>query len=193
MARSEELDVTLRVAAIFDALGVPYLVGGSVASSLLGIPRATLDVDLVADLRDAQVQALVDALGDDFYADVDAIRDATRRRASFNVVFLPYMLKVDVFVLKSDPLSQCEMARRFALALPGDPPASLQVGSAEDIVLQKLHWYRLGSGISERQWRDVLGVIKVQAGRLDDHYLDLWAPSLGVTDLLHKARAEAKV
>ena len=192
MARSEELQVTLRVADILDRLGVPYLVGGSVASSLLGVPRATLDVDLVADLRGAHVRPFVVALGDDFYWDEDAIAEAVRRRASCNVVYLPFMLKVDVFMLKFDALSASEMARKSMFALPGEPPASLAVASPEDIVLQKLHWYRLGSGISERQWSDVLGVLKVQKGRLDDEYLRRWATWLGVEDLLVLAEDEAQ-
>ncbi len=191
MPRAEELEVTLAVVRVLEGLEVEYLVGGSVASSVFGVPRATLDVDLVADLREGHVAGFVGAIQDGFYVDPDAVRDAVCRRASFNVIHLATMLKVDVFVLKPDPLSRSAMARRRRLDLPGTPPAAIEVASPEDIVLQKLHWYRLGEGVSERQWRDVLGVLRVQAGRLDEEYLRRWAPGLGVADLLARALVEA--
>ena len=94
----EPLPVIQRLARTFDALGVPYLIGGSIASSLFGISRATQDIDFVADLAEQQVIAFVAALADEFYADADMIREAIVTRASFNVIHLPTMLKVDVFI-----------------------------------------------------------------------------------------------
>lgn len=190
-ARPEELAVTLEVTSLLEDLGVPYLVGGSVASSLLGIPRATLDVDLVADLRVEHVSRFVSGLLGRFYVDEDAVREAVHRRASFNIIHLTTMLKVDVFVVKHDPLSSEEMARRQRFSLPGEPPADLFVATAEDIVIQKLVWFRLGHAIADRQWRDVLGVLRVQGPRLDREYLLRWAGVAGVFDLLEQAIAEA--
>lgn len=136
MARSEKLEVTLAVTGTLESLGVPYLVGGSIASSLLGVPRATLDVDLVADLRGEHVAPLVSRLLADFYVDEGSVRDTVRRRACFNVIHLATMLEVDLFVMSDDPLTASEMARRQRFPLPGAPPAELVVATAEDIVLQ---------------------------------------------------------
>jgi hypothetical protein len=191
MALSEPLEVTLAVAAVLERLGVEYLVGGSLATSLHGIPRATLDVDIVADLRMTHLNGFVSALEDTFFVDADMVRDAIRRRASFNILHLATMFKVDVFVADEDDLLAAELARRQRMRVLEDPPADVFVATPEDMVLQKLIWYRAGGGVSDRQWGDVIGVIKTQGSRLDLAYLRLWAPRKGVADLLDRALAEA--
>lgn len=180
------------VVAAFAVLGVSYRIGGSVASSALGVPRSTLDVDLVCDLRAAQVPRLVTSLEDAYYADADMMREAIRFESSFNLVHLATMLKVDVFVHKSTPWDIEAFSRKIRrpLDLAGTGP-EFDVTTAEDIVLHKLAWYRLGGGVSERQWRDVVGVIAVQAKSLDRAYLMRWAPSLGLADLVERAFEEA--
>lgn len=183
----EPIAVTLRVVAELDRLGIEYLVGGSLASSLHGRPRTTQDVDLVATLAGRHVSELVRALEKEFYIDADMIHDAIRRRASFNIIHLETMLKVDVFVFAGDELGTEEMRRRIAVELRG---ATVWFASPEDIVLQKLEWYRKGEGVSERQWRDALGVIEVQGERFDWSYARRWANEIGVLELLDRAAAE---
>jgi hypothetical protein len=185
--------VTLEATSILEDLQVPYLVGGSIASSLHGLPRSTLDSDLVADLRPQHAQPLCSALSGDFYIDSERVADAIRRQASFNVIHHHTGLKIDIFILKADPLARQEMARRQRIVpLPGESP-EIPVASPEDIVLQKLHWYRLGNHTSERQWLDVLGVLKVQGKRLDLDYLQEWADRIGVDDLLRQAFEDAGI
>lgn len=184
------LQVAREVAEIFERLGVPYLVGGSLASSLHGIPRSTQDADLVVALKEQHVRPLVEALSGSFYVDEEQGRNAVRRRSSFNVIHLASLLKVDLFVLSDDLLARQEMARRQVFELSPEGP-SLPVATAEDTVLQKLRWYRLGGGVSDRQWNDLLGVLKVQRGRLDQDYLRSGALHLEVADLLDRALAEA--
>lgn len=184
----EPIAVTLRVVADLERLGVEYLVGGSIASSVHGKPRTTQDVDIVARVGGRHVDALVAALQTDFYVDADMIRDAIKRRASFNVIHLPTMLKVDIFVFDGEDLSIEEMKRRVAVELRGK---SVWFASAEDIVLQKLDWFRKGHGVSERQWRDALGVVAVQGQRFDWDYARHWATRIGVGDLLERLASEA--
>jgi hypothetical protein len=185
---AEPIAVTLRVAAELERLGIDYLVGGSVASSVHGRPRTTQDVDLVARVAGRHVEALVSGLEKEFYIDADMINDAIRRRASFNIVHLATMLKVDIFVFAGDDLGKEEMRRRVPVMLRD---ARIWFASAEDIVLQKLEWYRKGQGVSERQWRDAVGVIEVQGDRFDRQYALLWAERLALRDLLDRAFAEA--
>ncbi|HEX4514424.1 MAG TPA: hypothetical protein VH054_12830 [Polyangiaceae bacterium] len=159
-------------------LGVPYRVGGSVASSALGIPRSTLDADIVCDITEAVVDQLVTKLQDDFYVYAEMIRDAIRRRGSFNVIHLATMMKVDVFVKRGDAFSRESFSRVVRKPLAEDVAAMpFDLTTAEDIILRKLEWYELGGRVSERQWKDA--------------YLDRWAKELGVEALLVRARKEA--
>jgi hypothetical protein len=183
--------VMAKVVRVFDALQITYVVGGSVASSLYGIPRVTRDVDLVADIRLDHAEAITEALVEEFYVDADMIKDAVRRRASFNVIHLATMFKADIFVFKGDSWSHEEMARArtHKLDVP-DGKVTIRFASPEDTLLHKLVWYKLGNEVSDRQWGDVQGLIEVQGEALDHQYLDRWAPALDVVDLLARARQQ---
>jgi hypothetical protein len=189
---AEPLLVVARVARVLDELGVPYLIGGSLASSTFGVPRATQDVDVVADLRQKHVEALVAELRPEFYIDAGMVRDAIRRRSSFNVIHLATAYKVDVFLVQSSPWARHELGRRRREQIgDGEDAVALEFSSPEDIILHKLDWYRQGGGVSDRQWGDVLGVLKVQGQALDFAYLREWAAELGLTDLLEQALCDA--
>jgi hypothetical protein len=180
------------VISVLHDLGVPYFVGGSVASSMYGMPRSTLDVDLVAELREEHVASLGARLGADYYLSEDAMREAVRTRSSFNLIHLATMLKIDIFVWKARPFDQEAFRRMHEEAVDfADMGVMLSLPTPEDIILAKLEWYRLGNEISERQWNDILGVLKVQATTLDLEYLRHWAGELGVSDLLERALTEA--
>lgn len=182
----------IRLLEILDLLEIHYLVGGSVASSLYGIWRATGDVDIVARVGAADIEALVDQLRREFYIDADQIRTAIDAGRSFNVIHLPTTYKFDIFPLTSDPYQQVQFGRRrFEQArVFGTEPIDLAVATAEDVILSKLRWYRLGGEKSSQQWNDVLGVVAVQRERLDMAYLREWARYLNVSDLLDQALEE---
>jgi hypothetical protein len=188
---AEPIAVTLRVTNALECLGIRYAIGGSLASAVHGVVRATMDADLVADLRMEHVEPLVRNLGDAFYADAEVMRDAVRREASFNLVHLETMFKVDVFVAKSRPFDRSQLSRRELHILEEESKAGAYVVTAEDIILSKLEWYRMGNCASDRQWRDVLGVLRIQGDRLDLDYLRRMAATLDLTDLLSRARREA--
>lgn len=190
--QDEALQVVAEVAGVFTRLGVVYALGGSLASSLRGVPRFTEDADVTAEPFPGKEADFVAAFGPDYYLSEPAVRQAVQQRSSFNLIHTPSGFKVDVFVRKDRPFEQSLLSRRQALVTATSPPQQLDVVTAEDIILLKLEWYRLGQETSDRQWSDILGVLKVQAGQLDDGYLDSWAAQLGVADLLARARAEAK-
>ncbi len=188
---SEPTAVTLLVTGILESLGVRYAIGGSLASSLHGVFRASVDADLVADLRLEHVEPFARALGDAFYHDGTAMRRAIDLRRSFNLIHLATMFKLDIFIPKGRAFDEAQLRRRTAHVIATDPERSAFVASAEDSVLAKLDWYRAGGEVSEQQWRDVLGILQVQRGRLDDDYLRSMAASLSVSDLLERALSEA--
>ena len=188
---SEPVAVTLQVTGVLEDLGVPYVIGGSMASAAHGRIRSTMDVDIVADLQPTHVGALVRALGSDFYVDAGAAQDALQRRTSFNLIHLETMFKVDVFIPKDRPFDRQQLARGERQTIGAEPDQTARVASAEDVILAKLEWYRLGGEASERQWRDVRGVLEVSGERLDWDYLHQWAAVLQVADLLEKAQSDA--
>jgi hypothetical protein len=188
---SQDMEVALRVIKTLEDLGLSYHLGGSIASSVHGTPRQTRDIDLAVDLPLSAVAAFVGRLQGEFYLDDERIRSAVQRRASFNLIHLGTGLKIDIFVRKGEPFDRSEFQRHAPYRLVQDPPRDVMVTSAEDIVLRKLLWYREGNEVSDRQWSDILGVLKAQGKRLDQEYLRYWAGELAVDDLLQRALADA--
>lgn len=178
------------VVAALDVLGVAYYVGGSIASSAHGVPRTSIDVDIVAALTEAHVTRFARRLEEQYYLDEDRIRDAVRRRRSFNLIHLATMMKIDVFVSKGRGFDDEALRRARPGAIGGDAEARFRLASPEDVLLAKLEWYRLGGETSERQWSDVLGLLRTQGDRLDRDHLRRWAAALGVADLLERAERE---
>jgi len=190
MSGSDLLVALAPVLRVLGDLGVRHFVGGSIASSAHGVARASVDADVVAELGSGHVAAFVAALRDEYYVPEERVRDAVARRASFNVIHLGTMLKVDVFVSQDRPFDRRAFERSGPASIEGEG-ATLPVSSAEDIVLAKLEWYRKGGEISERQWADVQGVLRATEGASDVAYLQRSALELGVGDLLDRALDEA--
>ncbi len=188
----DPIAVTLQVTHALEDLQVPYLVVGSLASAYYGVSRSSLDSDIVVDLKPEQVPTLAQKLGSDFYVDERMAQEAVRRQGSFNLIHRPTMFKVDVFIAKQRPFDRAQLERRRALKFDAEGKQTAFLASAEDTILAKLEWYRLGDQISDRQWQDILGILKVQKGRLDFVLLRDWAVQIGVADLLERATAEAK-
>lgn len=189
-SQPEGLRVALRVIEIFESLGIAYHLGGSYASSIHGVPRQTQDVDLVADIGPEQIEPFIAALGADFYADAEPARRALAQRSSFNVLHLSSGVKVDVFCLGDSAFDRSEFERAELTPLYDEPPRRIRVKTAEDTVLRKLEWYRIGGEISDRQWTDVIGCLR--AGPRDLDYMRRWARELDVADLLERALAMAR-
>lgn len=178
-----------KVIDILEPLNIAYYIGGSVASSLLGENRYTEDIDLIIELSKIKAQPLLEAfLAASFYISDIAVEDAVSGRcSSFNILDNETLEKADLFILQNTPFAKSKMARRMQQELPDG--SFIWISSPEDIVLQKLVWGR-GSQ-SEKQWRDVLGVLKLQGNSLDFEYLQRWSVELDLTEALDRAFRES--
>jgi hypothetical protein len=185
-------DALARLLEILDLSEIQYSIGGSVASSTHGIPRTTMAVDLVADIKPDQIDDLVGLLQTEFYADAAMMREALSRGRSFNLIHYASAYKFDVFPLRKDDYSRTEFGRRAFTEIRsfGPDPLECAIATAEDTILRKVEWYRAGGETSERQWNDLRGVLKVSGPRLDLAYLRQWAPFLKVDDLFERLLAE---
>src|SRR5690348_5395118 len=184
----------LRLLQAFDRFEIPYMIGGSGASSVHGLTRTTGDIDMVANIGADDVQSLVTELHSDFYIDEQQVRTAIEHSRSFNVIHYRSSYKFDIFPLTADRYQQVQFGRRRVEASSVFTGALLElaVSSPEDVILSKLRWYRQGGGVSDQQWNDVLGVIAVQRDKLDLPYLRQWARYLDLSDLLERALTEGR-
>jgi hypothetical protein len=182
------------IVQVLDELAIPYYIGGSIASSVYGMARSTIDVDLVADIESRHIMALMDRLEKNYYMDDTAIADAIKRGSSFNLIHLETSIKIDVFIPRDEIYHHTAMDRRHRDTLFDENMITeFYFCSPEDIIINKLQWYVSGGEVSERQWLDVSGVIKVQAESLDTTYLLRWSKDLGLHELLVRAFEEAGV
>jgi hypothetical protein len=185
------LEVAVEAAHLFERLEIPYVIVGSVASSIHGEPRATLDIDVTLHLRAGEIALVAGALGHHFHIEESALRDAVATGHPCNAIHRVSHVKLDLYVKASQGIHAEELRRAWTVRLTGEEGSEVRVASPEDTVLQKLAWYRKGGEVSDRQWRDVLGVLKTRGDRLERDYLAEWSVELGVADLLRRALLEA--
>ncbi|MCD6116385.1 hypothetical protein J7K93_05180 [bacterium] len=194
MQKSEILSALQPVVNALEKLSIPYYIGGSIASSVYGIARATMDIDIVADIKICHISLLKKELEELYYIDEEMVKEAVRNSSSFNLIHIETVFKIDVFIIKDMPYQQNALKRKIKDTFEGDDENSeFYFSSPEDIIINKLQWYELGNRVSERQWLDVTGVIKVQGDSLDKEYLKTWSKKLGLFELLKNAFKDTEI
>jgi hypothetical protein len=188
---AEQIQVLREVLRSFEGQGIAYAIGGSIASSVYGIPRFTRGADVSVAPFPGKEEALAASLGSAYYVSTAAMRQANTQRRSFNIIQPSLGFKVDCFVLGTRPFDRDLLERCAQISFDEAPDQPLFVVSPEDILLLKLEWYRKGGEIRDQQWSDVLGIMRAQADALDHAYLDEIASELKIADLLGKARIAA--
>lgn len=179
---------------LFKELNISYYICGSIASSSYGTSRATQDIDLVSDISEQLVNVLVDNLKSYYFIDGDMIKEAIKTESSFNLIHLKTMMKLDIFILRNDLFHKNTIQRKIEDTIDNDEKSiKIYLSSPEDVILSKLDWYVKGNEVSERQWLDIIGVIKVQKENLDIPYLKKWSLELKVNKLLNRAFTECDI
>jgi hypothetical protein len=185
----DPIPTAIAVARIFDRLGILHTIGGSIAASVAGEPRSTVDIDFVVAITEAQIPATVAAFSPAFYIDEESLRRAVGAHGTTNLIEQATQIKVDLFIAGGTPLDELQLRRRRTIDL--GEGRTISVHPPEDILLQKLRWYRDGGETSDRQWRDIVSIVRVQGQRLDRDSRRLTAPILSVTSLLERALEQA--
>ncbi len=180
---NDQADFLARLTTKLSAAGIPFMLVGSVAASYHGHPRSTFDIDLVVEAGEEALCRFARSLGDGYYVDEHAIRDAVRRRSVFNIIDEASGFKADLIVRKDRPFSRAEFGRRVRARIMD---RSVELATPEDVILSKLEWSKTGA--SERQFADALQVARTQGKSLDLEYVEKWAEELGVGDLWDKIK-----
>ena len=189
----QDIQVLKSFIGILEQLGIAYAIGGSVASSIYGKVRFTQDVDITVEPFEVQAERLFELLKSQYYVSKQAMQEALKQRGSFNIIHLESAFKIDIFVRKDTTFEKQLVSRAKVMNISGSREESFAVVSPEDIILLKLLWFCSGGRTSDQQWKDVLGVLEIQAQRLDFRYLKKWTDGLGLNELLAKAMVEVGV
>ena len=174
----------------FEQLDISYYIEGTVANSIYGMQRGTINIDVVAGLHLDHVCPLLQRLERSYHIDEEAMHDAIQHHTSFNSIHLESMLKVDVLLPKDRPFDQ-QVRRRVQQHVLAENTRPFCLASPEDVILTQLERYRRAGGTADDQWNEILGVLKVQGTALDLTYLQQWATTLAVADLLEEAYIDA--
>lgn len=181
---TESVGVLNEIVSIFEELSINYFLTGSLASGVRGEFRATNDIDIVAELKSKDVVKFVDSASKTFFADIEHVTNAVAAQKSFNLIHIETIIKVDIFT-RIDSLQIEQLKRSTPVEIPGiDLP--VKIASAEDIIISKLVWYQKGGRVSERQWRDIQGVLAINGSAIDRSYIFQWCEQLEISDLAEK-------
>jgi hypothetical protein len=179
-----EKEIFLEVINTLEHLNIPYMIGGSVAAIAYGEPRLTLDMDVIVKINAEQAKKLSNSFGQEYYVSLDSILDALASHGHFNIIQSEAGVKVDFYVLQDDPFSQSEFSRKCREAF--DQTKEAVFVSAEDVILKKLEWFKLGQ--SQKHLEDIKGILKISGTKLDCQYINEWASKLGVQETWNRLK-----
>ena len=182
---TSEQNVFGHVLDILEKLGIPYMIGGSVAAIAYGEPRLTLDMDVVVKMDRDKAKEFSESLGQEYYVNLDSILEAIRSKGHFNIINSEQGIKVDFYILKDEAFDQEEFSRRRKESFDNIREATF--ASPEDVILKKMEWCKMGE--SEKHLEDIKGILKISGSKIDLSYIDEWASKIGISDIWNKLKS----
>lgn len=173
-----ENDVFGYVIGVLEQLNIPYMIGGSLAAIAYGEARLTLDMDVIVEMNKAQAKEFAARFGVGYYVNLESMFEAINTKGHFNIIQSEQGVKVDFYVLHDDDFSRSEFSRKRKEAFSEKQEAVFV--SAEDVILKKLEWYKMGH--SQKHLEDIKGILRISGPKLDLSYIDTWAAKIGVLD-----------
>ncbi|MBN1273956.1 MAG: hypothetical protein JXB26_16960 [Candidatus Aminicenantes bacterium] len=176
----EQYELLLFLVDCFEKLNIPYLVTGAVASVAYGEPRLTNDIDIVVDMSPAHIDVFKSCFPDnEFYLDVDSMKEAIKRCSQFNIIHPESGLKVDIIISKKDDFDQSRFARIKKINV--SETKSADFAAPEDVIIKKLEYFK--EGRSEKHLRDIAGMLKISPELIDRAYISFWAKKLNFSKI----------
>jgi hypothetical protein len=168
---------------------IPYYITGGVAAITYGEPRTTRDLDMVLSIAPNDIERLASILEQaGFY--VPGVEDVkSGRMRTLQITQMSSISRADLVIAATDSYEQLKFQRRQLCPFPDG--TEVYLASPEDVVINKLRWGERSQ--SEKQWRDVLGVMKVQQEALDYEEMYFWAAGFSLSESLEQATIEAGV
>jgi hypothetical protein len=179
----------IKILALLNENQIDYMITGSLASSIQGEPRATHDVDILVNITQAAIPALIKAfMPPDYYLSQSAVEEAIQHRSMFNLLDTTEGDKADFWILTDEPFDQSRFTRKYEEKILG---VSMKISTPEDTILMKLRWAKLSGG-SEKQFTDALRVYEVQYEKLDLNYMETWSKALHIKEFWERLKQEAQ-
>ncbi|PIU03431.1 hypothetical protein COT44_03235 [Candidatus Shapirobacteria bacterium CG08_land_8_20_14_0_20_39_18] len=183
---ADQAELFIEITSFFNKAKIPYMITGAWSAIFYGRPRASHDIDFVVELYNQDTWRVLEALKElpeDFSVQEEDIREAIKIKSVFNIIHLPTLLKIDIWLLKDEEFDRSRFKRRKQVKILGQ---LMWMVSAEDTILQKLRWYQMGK--IEKHLVDAAFVYQIQQKNLDKKYLVSWAEKLKVLDLLKEIK-----
>lgn len=181
---TDQQNLLVSITAFLNENHIPYMVTGAWSVIYYGRPRASHDIDFVVEIHQENIKnilGILKKLPNDFQYQEAAVKSAIKKESVFNILHLPSYLKLDFWLLKDSLFDKSRFSRKLIVDVLGQ---KMFFSTAEDTILQKLHWYQISP--TEKSLIDAAFVYQIQYKNLDLKYLSKWAKILKVTRRLNK-------
>lgn len=182
---NDELEVLKIVTQRLNKADIAYMISGSIAANYYTVPRMTRDIDIVIELKSADIDKFVSLFQNDFYIDdKETIKKEVLQKGMFNLIHNQYVVKIDFIIQKGSEFQNVAFSRRKKVLIEDSPMWFIL---AEDLILAKLQWAK--DSHSEMQLKDVRNLLATVKD-LDVPYIKRWGKKLDLSRIFNEVKNE---